>query len=130
MTAVKWPEIQHPVPAKKAHVRDIHGDKVNDDYYWMIDFFKKGADSNEVVQYLEAENKYLDDMMVDTKGLQETLFKEMRGGLRKKIRWYRILRTVISIIAAPKPASSITNCAAKRQFICCRRNTAGCRRHG
>ncbi len=78
MTAVKWPDQPYPTPAKKTHTRDIHGDKVNDDYYWMIDYFKKGPDSNEVVQYLEAENQYLDTMMADTKALQETLFKEMR----------------------------------------------------
>lgn len=84
MTTVKWPDIQHPVPAKKAHIRDIHGEQVNDDYYWMIDYFKKGPDSNEVVQYIEAENQYLDDMMADTKALQETLFKEMRGRIKEQ----------------------------------------------
>ncbi|MCH5600311.1 S9 family peptidase [Niabella ginsengisoli] len=84
MEQVKWPDLQPPTIVKKTHVRDIHGDKVSDDYYWMIDFFKKGPDSNEVVKHLEAENNYLKEMMADTKTLQEDLYKEMRGRIKEK----------------------------------------------
>src|SRR5690606_20011618 len=84
MNPVKWPGIPAPLPVKKTHTRDIHGDKVNDYYYWMIDYFKKGPDSAEVVQYLEAENKYLGEMMADTRNLQDTLYKEMRGRIKEQ----------------------------------------------
>ena len=47
-----------PVADKKEHWRDIHGDKVLDNYYWMYDYFGKGADSTNVVNYLKAENEY------------------------------------------------------------------------
>ncbi len=45
-----------PVAEKKEHVRDIHGDKVIDYYYWMYDYFGKGPDSTKAVDYLKAEN--------------------------------------------------------------------------
>ena len=80
-----WPKgIQPPVAKIKPHVRTIHGDTVADDYYWMIDYFKKGADSNAVVEYLKEENAYLDTMMSGTKLFQRQLFEEMKGRIKEK----------------------------------------------
>ena len=81
---IKWPAIQPPVAEKIPHVRDIHGDKVTDNYYWMIDFFKKGPDSDKVVAYLEEENSYLDQSMRATDKLQENLFTEMKNRIKEK----------------------------------------------
>ena len=36
-----FPNMKTPVAEKQEHIREIHGDKVNDPYYWMIDYFKK-----------------------------------------------------------------------------------------
>lgn len=81
----KWPEnITAPIAEIKPHNRTIHGDTVVDNYYWMIDYFKKGADSNKVVDYLKAENKYLDTMMSGTKKFQQDLFAEMKGRIKEK----------------------------------------------
>ncbi len=80
----KWPDIKPPVAEKKSHLRSIHGDDVIDNYYWMIDFFKKGPDSDKVVSYLEAENNYLDKMMAGTTQLQENLFTEMKNRIKEK----------------------------------------------
>ncbi|QES87676.1 S9 family peptidase [Rhizosphaericola mali] len=80
----KWPAVQAPIAEKKEHIRVIHGDTVADPYYWMIDYFKKGPDSNEVVQYLKEENAYLDTMMAATKPLQTTLFQEMKSRIKEK----------------------------------------------
>ncbi|MFT3901754.1 MAG: S9 family peptidase [Niabella sp.] len=79
-----WPDVKPPVAEKKEHIRDIHGDKVNDPYYWMYDYFGKGPDSTNVVNYLTAENKYVDEMMRGTDALQTTLFKEMKGRIKEK----------------------------------------------
>ena len=80
-----WPEsIQPPVAKIKPHLRTIHGDTVADNYYWMIDYFKKGPDSNAVVEYLREENAYLDTMMSGTKALQQQLFEEMKGRIKEK----------------------------------------------
>lgn len=61
------PAIKAPVAEKKEHWREIHSDRVLDNYYWMYDYFGKGPDSTKVVDYLTAENSYLDTMMNDTK---------------------------------------------------------------
>jgi oligopeptidase B len=73
-----------PVADKKEHWRDIHGDKVLDNYYWMYDFFGKGPDSTNVVNYLTAENTYLDEVMSSTKTFQENLFTEMKARIKEK----------------------------------------------
>lgn len=81
---VVWPEAKAPVAAKKSHVRNVHNDPVNDDYYWMIDFFKQGPDSAAAVKYLEAENDYYKVMMKGTEAFQKQLFDEMKGRIKEK----------------------------------------------
>ena len=83
-TPIQWPDAKAPVAAIVPHNRIIHGDTVVDNYYWMIDYFKKGPDSTKVVDYLKAENAYLDTMMKSTKQFQEDLFKEMKGRIKEK----------------------------------------------
>jgi oligopeptidase B len=84
MSNNKWPKATPPVAAVKPTPRALHGDTVIDNYYWMIDYFKKGPDSNKVVEYLTEENKYLDTVMSGTKAFQEDLFKEMKGRIKEK----------------------------------------------
>ena len=84
MEPIKWPAAKAPVAEIIPHKRVIHGDTVVDNYYWMIDYFKKGPDSTKVVNYLKAENKYLDDMMKSTDAFQADLFKEMKGRIKEK----------------------------------------------
>jgi oligopeptidase B len=80
----QWPNAAAPVAEKKEHWRTIHGDSVLDSYYWMYDYFGKGPDSSKVVDYLTAENTYLDTMMSGTKKLQADLFTEMKGRIKEK----------------------------------------------
>ncbi|RNA62883.1 S9 family peptidase [Chryseobacterium nematophagum] len=79
-----FPNIKAPIAEKKEHIRDIHGDKVNDPYYWMIDYFKKGKDSTQVVEYLKSENTYWKEMMKDTDSFREVLFQEMKARIKEK----------------------------------------------
>ena len=84
-TPHKWPEnVKPPKAETQSHIRVVNGDSVVDNYYWMIDYFKKGKDSTKVVDYLVAENKYLDTMMSSTKTMQEDLFKEMKARIKEK----------------------------------------------
>lgn len=83
-SAQKLPDVKPPVAEKKSHIREIHGDKVNDPYYWMIDYFKKEKDSAKVIDYLNAENSYWKSMMKDTKPFRELLFKEMKARIKEK----------------------------------------------
>jgi oligopeptidase B len=79
-----FPDLKAPIAEKKQHLRNIHSDKVNDPYYWMIDFFKKGRDSTQVVEYLTAENSYWESMMKDTEPFREKLFQEMKARIKEK----------------------------------------------
>ncbi|OWR14300.1 S9 family peptidase [Chryseobacterium sp. VAUSW3] len=84
MNAQIWPDAKPPIAEKQNHIREIHGEKVNDPYYWMIDYFKKGKDSTKVVNYLTAENAYLETMMADTKQLRDNLYQEMKARIKEK----------------------------------------------
>lgn len=73
-----------PIAEKKEHLRIIHGDTVVDNYYWMYDYFGKGPDSTQVVNYLKAENAYLDTVMGNTAEFQNSLFVEMKNRIKEK----------------------------------------------
>ena len=73
-----------PIADKKEHWRTIHNDSVLDNYYWMYDYFGKGPDSTKVVDYLKAENSYLDTVMSGTNKLQADLFTEMKARIKEK----------------------------------------------
>jgi oligopeptidase B len=81
MTAV--PDAQQTVPqapaAKKVpRETKIHGYTLKDDYFWL-----REKSSPEVIRHLEAENAYTESVMAPTKGLQETLYKEMLGRIKQ-----------------------------------------------
>ncbi len=81
----EWPEdVTPPVAEIIPHTRILHGDTVADNYYWMIDYFKKGSYSDKVVDYLKAENAYLDAMMKGTEQFQKSLFDELKGRIKEK----------------------------------------------
>lgn len=82
--AYQWPGATPPVAERKDHETGMHGDKRNDEYYWMGDFFREGPDSDKVVEYLKAENTYTDTMMAGTAKFQEALFSEMKGRIKEK----------------------------------------------
>lgn len=82
--AQQWPQATPPVAEKQEHLRTIHGDTVNDPYYWMIDYFKKGKNSDKVVDYLKQENAYWESMMKDTEPFREQLFQEMKARIKEK----------------------------------------------
>ncbi len=73
-----------PVAEKKEHRRIINGDTVLDNYYWMYDYFGKGPDSTKAVDYLKAENAYLNAAMSGTQKLQADLFAEMKARIQEK----------------------------------------------
>ena len=78
--AYKWPENIHPpLPEKNAKEFEMHGDKRIDDYYWL-----NQRDNPKVLDYLNAENAYLDTMMAGAKVLREKLFLEMKGRIKEK----------------------------------------------
>ena len=67
-----------PVAKRVAKVDVIHGDRRQDDYFWLRD--KKNPD---VAAYLDAENAYTDAIMKPTIAFQEALYKEMLGRIKE-----------------------------------------------
>ena len=84
VSAPSWPKgIHPPVAVKKPHDRFLFGDTVRDNYYWMADYFSKGPDSSLAVDYLKAENAYLDSMMSGSSVFREKLFGEMKARIKE-----------------------------------------------
>jgi oligopeptidase B len=68
-----------PVAAKKPHtVTSPNGDRT-DDYYWLRDDTRQ---SQEMLDYLQAENSYRDAVMEPTRALQQKLYDEMVGRIK------------------------------------------------
>ncbi|NVO20028.1 MAG: S9 family peptidase [Bacteroidetes bacterium] len=87
-----WPTVKAPVCEKKAKELIAFGDKRVDNYYWLDEYFRKGPDSTKVVDYLKAENAYLDTMMSGLKPFQENLYNEMKARIKEKdesVPWFR-----------------------------------------
>ncbi|PWK44408.1 S9 family peptidase [Pleionea mediterranea] len=69
-----------PVAKKVPHKMSIHGDTRIDNYYWMRNDERKAP---EVIQHLEAENSFTEATLAHTTYLQEKLFKEINGRIKK-----------------------------------------------
>lgn len=79
-----------PPIAKKITVElNKHGDKRIDNYFWMrLSDKQKNAESpdvqtQDVVNYLNEENDYLNKIMIDTQEFQDNLFEEMKGRIKE-----------------------------------------------
>lgn len=71
------------IPAPQAVIKpfDIHakhGHVRTDNYYWLND-----RENPEVIDYLNQENAYFEQMLGHTKSFQEQLFKEMRARVKE-----------------------------------------------
>lgn len=67
-------------PIAKIEPRNLekHGGVRIDNYYWL-----KERDNPEVIAYLEAENAYTEAVMQPTEALQEKLYEEIVGRIKK-----------------------------------------------
>jgi oligopeptidase B len=66
--------IDPPIAPKRLQVSIQHGDSLNDNYLWMKDLSR--SDPN-VVEYIEAENRYADEVMKFCNDIEEEIFKEI-----------------------------------------------------
>jgi len=82
-------EIEAPVARKLPEQLEKHGDIRTDNYYWMklSDEQKNAKELDEqtqaVVDYLNAENAYKEEMLGHTKDLQEKLYEEIVGRIKQ-----------------------------------------------
>jgi len=70
--------IKPPLAKKIPKVLSAHGVDRIDNYYWLNE---RGSDA--VIDYLNAENEYTQQVMKPTEELQETLFKEIKGRVKQ-----------------------------------------------
>jgi oligopeptidase B len=78
-TVARPAEALPPTAHVAPHVHVVHGDARVDNYYWLRD-----RTDPEVLAYLEAENRYTDQVMAHTMELQEQLYREMRDRVQEE----------------------------------------------
>lgn len=78
-----------PIAKKQDFTIETHGDKRNDPYFWMrLTDEQKRAEkpdehTQEVLDYLNAENDYMKNSLKDTEAFQEELYEEIVGRIKK-----------------------------------------------
>lgn len=84
-----------PVPpkaSKKPYLHQKHNDEREDPWFWLRD-----RENPEVIDYLEAENAYLNEVLAPVSSFREQLFQEMKARIKetdqsvpyfKKGYWY------------------------------------------
>jgi len=81
--------IKPPTATKKDSVLEMHGDKRIDPYFWMrLTDEQKNAEkpdeqTQQVLDYLNAENKHTKSILKPTEDLQKKLFDEIVGRIKK-----------------------------------------------
>ena len=70
-----------PVAKTVPHVVEIHGDRLEDPYFWL-----RQKDDPEVIAYLTAENEYADVVMKPTVAFQDALYQEMLARIKEDDR--------------------------------------------
>ncbi|MCM3745578.1 S9 family peptidase [Sporosarcina luteola] len=61
-----------PIAKRIPHPHELHGDVREDDYYWL-----KDRTNPEVINYLEEENRYYDDIMRPMEELTDLIYQSM-----------------------------------------------------
>ncbi|MEN0006167.1 MAG: prolyl oligopeptidase family serine peptidase, partial [Bacteroidota bacterium] len=67
-----------PVAKKVAKTLSIHGDDRTDNYYWL-----NQREDQEVIDHLNAENAYKENLMSHLSDFQTSLFEEMKGRIKQ-----------------------------------------------
>ncbi|MGH2665998.1 S9 family peptidase [Flavobacterium sp.] len=67
-----------PVAKIIPHILEKHNDVRIDNYYWLND-----RENPEVIDYLNKENKYYNEMTAHTKDFQKSLFEEMKSRIKE-----------------------------------------------
>lgn len=75
------PEPVPPVAPRYPHVTEVHGMTLTDDYYWMRD-----KEDPQVMDYIQEENAYTQQVMAGTERLQKRLYHEMVSRIRENDR--------------------------------------------
>jgi len=77
-TMTETPNTGEPIAKEVDHEMTVHDHTRNDEYYWMRD-----RENPEVIDYLNQENAYREKIMKGTEKLQERLYDEIVGRIKK-----------------------------------------------
>jgi oligopeptidase B len=78
LTAHAADEPAYPIAEKRPVELEEFGNVRVDNYFWL-----KERDNPEVIEYLEAENRYADAMLARSSGLQKRLIEEMKSRIKQ-----------------------------------------------
>jgi oligopeptidase B len=67
-----------PLALIRDHTLHVQGDAIVDEYAWLED-----KTSPEVIAYLEAENRYTQELLAPVRPLIDQLYREMRGRIKE-----------------------------------------------
>jgi oligopeptidase B len=67
-----------PVAKRVPKTLSIHNDNRIDDYFWLSQ-----REDQDVLDYLNAENAYFEEMTAHTKAFEDNLFKEMKARIKE-----------------------------------------------
>ena len=68
-----------PTADRREHTTTVHGIEISDPYFWMKDPSYPQVDDQDVLDYLNAENKHFDEYMAPLGELTERLFQEIKA---------------------------------------------------
>lgn len=63
-----------PIAPKRPHRRTIHGQTVDDPWFWL-----REKSDPEVIAHIEAENRYASEVLESTASLQQAIFDEIKS---------------------------------------------------
>src|SRR5438552_2719064 len=102
------PPTSPPIAKRVPRERSFHGDRVIDDWYWLLD-----RDDPDTISYLEAENAFTEASTAHLAPLRERLFDEIKR---------RVLETDLSVPVKHGPWWYLTRTEEGRQYpLICRR---------
>ena len=98
-----------PVAEKKIERLVAHGETRLDPYFWM-----NQREDQKVIDHLNKENAYREQIMSGTVALQETLFEEIKGRIKEDDRSVLTVWTDTTIIRVSRPDRNIRCIAGKK----------------
>ena len=79
-------ELSIPAPKAKRELNQLtyHGRELEDHYFWLKDQSYPVIDDTEVLDYLNAENRYFEHFIDSNSELVDTLFEEFKGRVEEE----------------------------------------------
>lgn len=74
--------MQPPIANKIDYSFTLHGQKITDEYHWLRDIKWPNVDDKEIIEYLQAENKYSEQFFQPLQEEKDKIFEELKGRIK------------------------------------------------